>query len=433
MENKIKHIHESNAFGIFVETGCGLPVSNALLSVSGASATVYLAECPYSKEYQASKYGEKIIDGKPARAVSLENIKHIINFYKVFEKPANVNLIYVSSFQVGNNNDISTHGWIGVSYKTAGGHINKYYHISIHDSLTRAQYISKIEQIGVDILTSVIDGTGVPSNCCIDDGYGQDGMLASPILPELLTSLQNETDDNFICIKDGKAVRLEDLFRDQANILLYKGSFNPIHAAHVHNAQLARDEYGIDPVFVISSSVYQKGWIEPSEILHRAEILNDLGYSVIVTKDGFFNKNTQYLRKKFKQPIIYVVGSDTLNRILDSSYDILNTRDEVTLPVYGSDQEKTYTGMAPHLLKIELMNFENDFVNTRFFVVNRPGSELHENASRISNYYTLVEEHEDFHHISSTKIRVLIQEEKYEEVKLLIPEKAYEKYINRKK
>lgn len=423
MENQIKKIHSSNAFGVFVEIGCGLPVSNALLGVSGASSTVYLAECPYSKVYQASKYGEKIIDGKPARAVSLENIKHIINYYKVFEKPDNVNLIYVSSFQVGTNNDIATHGWIGISYKTDNGYINKYYHISIHDSLSRENYINKIKQIGVDLITSVINNTGIPSNCCIDDCSS---------LPELLTSLQDEDEDNFICIKDGKAVRLEDLFRGQDNIVLYKGSFNPIHSAHIHNAQLAKEQYDINPVFVISSSVYQKGWIDPTEILHRTEILNDLGYSVIITKDGFFNKNTEYLRKKFTQPIIYVVGSDTLNRILDSSYDILNTRDEVVLPVFGSHTTKTHTGMAPHLLKLEIIKFEADFVNTHFFVINRPGSELHENASRVSDYYTLVEEHENFHHISSTKIRILIEEKNFEAVKLLIPEKAYEKYINKK-
>ncbi len=435
--NKIKDIHASDAYGILIETGCGLAVSNALLEVSGASNTIYLAECPYSKEYQTFKYGET-----NARAVSMENIKHIMNYYKALDKPDNVNFIYAASFQLGEHNDKSTHGWIGLSLK---GDDRRYFHISIHESLTRKQYIDKISKIGIDILNFYIHkstGTNfIPSNCCIDIALNGKGEQVN--LTDMFVSLRYEDDENFLCFKEGKLVRMEDLFRDQKNIALFKGSFNPIHAAHIHTAQLAKDEYGIEPVFVISSSVYQKGWIESEDLKQRVETLNDLGYSVIITKDGYFNKNTAYIRQKFKQPLIYVVGSDTLNRILESSYNILNPIDSKEYNRYLNQlvsmkpdneliTDKELDEIEEMALSHYMRKFKEDFQDVRFFVVNRPGSELKEEVKLIQEYYKMVEEHPEYFHISSTKIRAMLIAGDYESIKKLIPEKIFEKYINQK-
>lgn len=433
---KIKELHESQNLGILVETGCGLAVSNALLEVSGASKTVYFAECPYSKEYQKWKYGE--FEG---RAVSWQNIKHILNYNAALEKPDGVNFVYVSSFQVGEHNDISTHGWIGISMKSGG---RRYFHISIHEPLSRKQYIDKISKIGIDILhyylISDVGSDFIPSNCCIDIALDEKGNQID--LEAMFVALRREEDDNFLCIKDGMLVRMEDLFRDQKSIALFKGSFNPIHAAHIHTATMAKEQYEIEPVFVISSSVYQKGWIQPDDLKNRVSILNDLGYSVIITKDGFFNKNTSYLRRKFKQPIIYVVGSDTLNRILESSYNILNPRESERFNHFGNQISQIRSGEGKQVtetdldeneemaLSVYMRLFQEDFSNVTFFVVNRPGSELKKDADRVKDFYTLVEEHPEFYHISSTKIRAMIEANDFESVKKLVPEKIYNKYVN---
>lgn len=436
-DEKIKEIHDSYAFGILVETGCGLPVSNALLEVAGASGTVFYSECPYSKEYQSQKF-----KNQGSRAVSMETVRSFLSYhftegmrlsaYSSDSTP--VNFVYASSFQLGNYNDKSTHGWIGIWTESLG---SIYFHISIHESLSRKEYIEKISQIGTDLLyhLTITDRDKIrtiPSNCCIDIVLGYDGNQMHE--HEMLVSLRDEESDNFLCITDGKFVRLEELLRDKENIVLFKGSFNPPHRSHVHIAEISKEKYGTDPVFVISSSVYQKGWIDPTELSMRAEMLNDLGYSVIITKDGYFNNNTEYIRQKFKQPIIYVVGTDTLNRILESSYKILNPDDEIVLPKpsHSGGELTILKSMADIIRKLEIEKFESDFENVTFFVVNRPSNELAKDASYVKNYYTFVEEHPDFHHFSSTKIRDMKSNGDIDGIRKLVPEKIADKYINLK-
>lgn len=450
--SKIQELHESNAFGIIIETGCGVPVANALFEVSGASKTVFFTESPYSKIVQDKIYGES-----HARAVSKENIDRFISHHELDLKKAEsknnlnadgkkVNYIYASSFQLGENN-ASTHGWIGIWTKNLGC---RYYHISIHCPLSRKEYIAEIARIGVDLLyhctiTEPDVSLTVPSNCYIDIALDSNGNEVDWNM--MFVSLRGESNplvgsDNFISIKGGKLVRLEDLFRDKETILLYKGSFNPVHAAHIHNSEVAKQKYGTDVVFVISSSVYQKGWIQADDLKHRVAILNELGYSVIITKDGFFNHNTEYFRYKFKQPIVYVVGSDTMNRILESSYNILNPRESKNyIGAFGKEYHKELEkeGIPDGLvalekisLDIEIKKFEREFNNVKFFVINRPGTELKHDANRVESFYTLVEEHPEYFHISSTKIREMKEKNDIEGIRKLIPEKVLEMYIKHK-
>ena len=55
--NKVKDIHNSNLYGIIVETGCSTAVTSKLMEVSGASNTIYYSLQPYSKNYEKSRYG----------------------------------------------------------------------------------------------------------------------------------------------------------------------------------------------------------------------------------------------------------------------------------------------------------------------------------------------------------------------------------------
>jgi len=150
-------IHDGNIFGVFIEIGCGMPLSQRLLEIEGASKTVYSALSPYNKQAQTELFGES-----DNRSVSFEFVKNIINNTKT---PENVNTIFVSSFQLGI--DICNHGWIGLKHKD----ITKYYHITIPHYMMKTygrKYV--IETIG-DISLAILYNGNVNYCDIIRDEY----------------------------------------------------------------------------------------------------------------------------------------------------------------------------------------------------------------------------------------------------------------------
>ena len=167
MKDIIKKIHKSDIFGVFIESGCGLAVSQELFSVSESSKTIYFTQSPYSRDFFESEYS---LNDKKIRSVSPEYLKNILDSKKIkylFDKKT-INTLYASSFQIGEKNNISTHGWILIKYNE----IVKYYHISIHSSLSRKKYIKKIGENGIKLLHA--KNQSIPDSCDVDIVLNED-------------------------------------------------------------------------------------------------------------------------------------------------------------------------------------------------------------------------------------------------------------------
>lgn len=395
MDNRAKiitEIHESDIFGVFVEMGCGVALSNALMEVSGATKTVYVTEAPYSREYQHENY-----HNEGMRAVSKESVDAVLEGWRDKINEARVNTIYVASFQLGENG--STHGWIGLLYKGT----KKFYHVSIHAKMTRKEYLGTIADIGVKIVRSKNEQLPADARIDIVEGESAENMF------DMIARSKGE---QFLCIRDGQFVRMEDLFRDKPEVLIYKGSFNPPHIAHEEIARLAEEKYGHKPVMMISQEIYQKGIVSHADMTSRVATLNALGFDVVVSKSGFFNQNISYIQQKFEQPIVFIVGTDTLNRIFESTY-----------PIIGEHTPAHVDSMVD----IFLYEFNNV---ASFFVVERNGFPLHPTiVDRIDKkFYVLVPSTYD---VSSTQIREMLSNNNNEEAKKLIPNKIHKNFDNK--
>jgi len=197
MSENIKQIHNDDTFGIFIETGPF--IAPALLNVSGASKTIYFSECPYSKEYVKEKYG---INLDVTRAVGINYVSAIMNYYSHLVEKNVINNIFVATFQVGDiDQNIVTHGWIGLRYKNK----TVYYHITIRDKISRLEYIDKIKNIAIHLLILKNEPLGNYMNLYVDN------IICSNNLYNVFNYMNK---DDVICVGvNGQICRSEDIFR----------------------------------------------------------------------------------------------------------------------------------------------------------------------------------------------------------------------------
>lgn len=386
MKELIQEIHKSDILGTFIEIGAGQPVAQQLFEIAGASQTIYKAESPYSKKEQEVKY--KISN---FRSVSKEFVETVIKAEMAAgHAEINHNTYYVSSFQIADKPGAITHGWIGLRYRG----VEMYYHITMPFDYGREAMISLIGNVGIALLYCKNDITSLfttlkslaPVLSCIDiiiDGNGKH------LINETLKVNQHYHTEHILVVSDGKLVRFEDLFRGK-DLIIMKGSFNPLHNTHLAHIQETAKLYPTANVcFSISFDTYEKGTTQLDQIVMRVEMLNKLGYPVILFKDGYFANNVNYLRneRNLTGQIIFPLGSDTVNRIV-----------------------KHYENTSPE-------EFEGYFQNVVFPYKKRISHPITDKL----NSKLFLSMGEDANEESSTVIRALFSEGKYSEIEKLVP------------
>ena len=414
--SRIKEIHESDLFGIVVESGCSATLSSALMEVAGSSNTIYKCEIPYNKEYQESKYG------KFKRSVSKEWIEAVLNkeyndYNEAgFKHSKEINFIFASSWQLIDPVDplVYAHGWFGLfDIKRNQKH---FLHFTFRRDLfnrDRAVYgyydrknlLSYIADHAVDILHTAISGnieemTPLVDTCILDMAYLNDNINYEL----LINSLEKAKGDYFLVFDKGSVIRIEDLMRKSDKFIIQKGSFNPLHHGHVKmmNETLAKHPTAT-PAFLVSTYRYDKPHINYAELKDRIETMAKANYPLIVCKSVLFYETFSLLRKwSHNKKFWFPIGVDTLNRIYDT--DFVYVRDwEKNHPdtCYNSDFKNG--GKKISLEKFIANNVENYKDNFKFSLFQRLG---YERNTKTKSYDDLIEliEHED-DGISSTKIR----------------------------
>lgn len=311
MQEIIQDIHNSNLFGIFIEMGLGNPVSSKLCEIPGASKTVFYAENPYN-----DSYSRKIYD-IPNRIVSLEAVHRIMNSERVrilCNEDSRINTVYVSSFQIGNYNDKSTHGYIGIKK----GNIEKYYHMSIHDSCSREEYIELIRDASINLLNDFISDDPDAWNIGLNvDGIWDKNL--NPLYGDTFYFITSKS-SNFCYIENGKILRLEDLTRQaKEGLIAYKGSFNPITKAH---CKLMSESEKLYPNYKSCYSISLNTWgkeVDFNNVIERIKLINKLGYGVLVYGNPLFDDFHENIMKKYDKTIVYPMGTDTNNRYIENN------------------------------------------------------------------------------------------------------------------
>ena len=137
-------------------------------------------------------------------------------------------------------------------------------------------------------------------------------------------------------------------------------------------------------------------------IIWRVNLINKLGYTVIITRNGYFADNADFFRRKFNKPINFLLGSDTMNRIVQYS-------------------------MSKHSQTKE-WNLDTDkhFTNCNFWILIRPHNDLHNKVIDSKRVTIIGTEKND---ISATQVRDMRRAGNIEGIRSIIPELILDDYL----
>jgi len=362
MKNKTEKIqqliHNSGAFGIFMEIGAGQLVSQTIFEQEGASKLLALSFCPYGIEIQKELFDK-------SRAVSRERIEMMLNSCdEINFLRGKVNLFFVSSITLSKEKE--THGWIGVRYFDD----NYIFHFSINLTLSRQELMTIIQDIGIDILYSVV----FQEIKAID--YIDVALLVTDEKTEILFNfLDDYWKDDLVSVfvapdggKNADMMTLNDfLYSEKKDSVLvaYKGSFNPLHIAHedILNKTYNKLVSSAKKAFVISYNTLSKETTRES-LFERIKNINRRGYNVIVLNNPYFLNNYQTLiaNKSLKQ-IVFPMGSDTYERFVYSDLKQLADQDCIKLYIYNRQSHPFKKIISTNIKYI--MHFNNPISSTK--------------------------------------------------------------------
>ena len=327
IQDKINTIKENNSYGVFIEVGGGLPTYNELCKhPNTASKITYYAESPNSWDYNKETYQHE----PNVRAVSPEICLRFltVHYMEIMsnENKQNVNFILTNTVQIANEKSVASHGWFG--YMNTELNITRFYHYSINTYQSRKIQLDIIAKIGLDIIaangnSSLLDNGYIDNILDIDFNQLQEETLTSLINGKLNKhSYHNST---FVFNKEGKIERLNDFFRKTKDLIVFKGSFNPVHKDHISFIERCYEKNtDATPVFAISVDNRDPNKkTDVKNLLKRIHLLNHFGYDVIIDVYGLYHYSYTTLTQNidFKnRKLYYVLGADIVKRFLKDEY-----------------------------------------------------------------------------------------------------------------
>lgn len=334
IDDIIKRIHKSDIYGSFIEIGAGQPLAAELFNISGASSTVCFSLSPYSREIQEERYGAEAVD--KVRSVSLEMIDLILDGEIRLNQNKRVNLFWASTLQVSSDPNGCSHGWIGYKFRHEP---RFYYHVTFPKSLSRKHIIHELGRLSIYLLYRIVN----PS-CSNDPMQWVDGSFredlstnativvpATPLLQNyMLPDLVTNSDIYWVVNPEGHWERFETTFRllrdQQAKtpVLIYKGSFNPLHDGHLGIIKRGQQEYPNSPIgLMISIQTYQKGEVDYKSLQKRITDITNAGFYLIITEKGLFADCIKDFKQRLPaQRWVFLAGWDTYVRMESELFEI---------------------------------------------------------------------------------------------------------------
>ncbi len=337
---------ESHYYGTIAEIGGGQETARHLFQAGGASNTVAKTISAYDKLFSDHFYNE----GKPSRYVAEDRLRKMVlaeynelitildgkNPQRFFAFANTVETLNYSKTNQGN-------GWLGIAIEGTDRYKPNliFLHVKLHENDTLLQQYT-LGALGINliyggffmmddprkILLGLLDNLDT-DRVEVDYIYteGPDMTWVDNRLLNLMLVSHNMT-PAIMFDPDGKIQEPGDLLYKK-NVLLIRGYFRPINKLGMEfiNDSLEifkRDEdYRIDNTLAFCeislNYLMQNEQLNEKDFLHRVELLNLMGQSVMVSKFQRYYELVRYFRQFRLIKLRIVVGLPTFLRIMEDN------------------------------------------------------------------------------------------------------------------
>lgn len=349
--NKALRINlDPTKYGTFAEIGAGQEVVNWFFRASGTAGTVAKSISAYDMTMSDALYG------KSQRYVSRERLTAMLDHeYQILVERLSGQRGGTSTFfsfcntvrARGYNDNGECHGWLGVRLQLRPGEAPC--DIIIHVRLLDEENLAQMEALGVVGLNLLYasfydrDDLGRFVNSLVDNiapGRVEVDMLkflgeSFRFVDNRLCSLQlvqSGLTDAAMFLPNGEVVQPAEVLYGKS-VALLRGSFDPVMRLHIDMLQQTAQSFSNDladqqkenlmSICEISMNNLLRGsedTMDHLKFLDRADALQALGQTVLISRCPEFHRIASYLSRYTKEPIGIILSIGLLNELFKEKW-----------------------------------------------------------------------------------------------------------------
>jgi len=348
IKEKSVHINiDSKYYGAIAEIGGGQETARHLFQAGGASNTVAKSISAYDKLFSDHFYNQ----GAQSRYVAEDRVKKMVDYeyselIEILDTKNNkkffafANTVETLNFTKTNQGN----GWLGIAVEGSERYNpNKFFiHVKLHENDSLLQQYT-LGALGINLIYSGLFHWEDPRNVLLSllDNLDADRVEVDYIYvegPDMewvdnrllnLMLVSNNMTPAIMFDQSGKVQQPSDMLHKK-NVVLLRGNFRPINnlgLEFIHDslAIFKRDEdYKPDNTIAFCeislNSLMQDEKVDEKDFLHRVDLLNMMGQSVMISRFTRFFKLVNYFGQFKMIKLRIVIGFPTFEKILDGSY-----------------------------------------------------------------------------------------------------------------
>lgn len=339
---------DQGKYGVFAEIGAGQETANWFFRASASAGTVAKSISAYDMTMSDALYG------KGSRYVSQSRLHSMLEYeYDLLEKRLGPergdNTTFFSFCNTvrarGYKDTAECHGWLGVRFQLKPN--EKPCQIVLHLRLldeTNQDQMEALGKVGVNMIhaafnyreslqsfvESLADGIAqgrveVDMLCFIGEGFRYvDNRLCA------LQLVQSGLTNTAMFNKDGEVVSAADTLYKRP-ILLLRGSFKPVLKLHLDMIRQSRavfstvmtdeqKERSIEVCEISMNNLLRDGSVDHEDFLDRADALQALGKTVLISRSAEFHRIATYLSRYTAEPIAIILSIGLLNELFKEKW-----------------------------------------------------------------------------------------------------------------